>query len=325
MFTKSKRRAVVQSLGLILGLGLSTYASAAEYPDKPIKLVVNASAGGNADFSARLIGDKLSQALNQPVIVENRAGAGGNIGAQYVARSAPDGYTLLAANSSFASNVWLYKDLQFDPLKDFEPISLLTSTYFILAVPPASPVKTLQEYVEFARNNEITYASAGIGQGAHLGMELFQLQAGIKSVHVPYGGMAPSANALAGGVVDAALVTPPSALPYAEAGKLRLLAMTGPTRSPIYPDIPSIAEEGYPGYALNGWQGLLAPKGTPVEIVNLLSRELNKILALPEVNERLVAAGTEANSSTPEEFKQFLTDEVKQWGEVIERSGIEAN
>ena len=208
---------------------MSGTASAA-YPDKPIRVIVPAAPGGGADFVARLLGQHLSPGLGQPIVIDNRAGAAGNIAAELTARAPADGYTLLVVNSSHASNVNLYRNLSYDPIKDFAPISHLVSNFFLLTVHPSSPVKTVKEFVTLAKSKkgELTYASAGSGQGAHLGMELFKTLAGFDAVHVPYNGIGPATTSLLGGQVDVALLTPPSTVPLVTAGKLKVLAVTGP-------------------------------------------------------------------------------------------------
>lgn len=307
----------------VAAASLPVMAWSETYPGKPIRLIVNASAGGGADVVARLVAEKLAATLGQPVIVENKPGAGGNIGADYVARAAADGYTLLAANSSFASNLTLYRKLPFHPVRDFSPVSLLVANYFYLCVPAASPLKSFQELVAKGRKDELTYASAGAGQGSHLGMELLKDLAGFKAVHVPYGGMAPAAVSLLSGNVDMSLLTPASALPQAETGKLRLLGVTAPRRQSSLPGVPAIAEFGLPGFEVNNWQGLLAPAGTPPAIVARLNQAVDQALKMPDLNARLAEMNTEARGSTPEEFKAFLAAEIDKWREVIKRTNTQ--
>jgi tripartite-type tricarboxylate transporter receptor subunit TctC len=283
--------------------------------------------GGGADFVARLLGQHLSPAFGHPVVIDNRAGAGGNIAAEITAKAPPDGYTLLSVNSNHATNVNLYRHISYDPIKDFTPISVLTSNYFLLAVHPSSPVKTIGEFVALAKskNGQLTYASAGSGQGAHLGMELFKTLAGFDAVHVPYNGMGPATTSLLAGQVNVALLTPPAAVPQIKAGKLRVLAVTSLKRWPLLPGIPTVAESGYPGYELNNWQGLLAPARTPTEVVARIYHETARSLKAPEVVERLAAVVTEPVASPPEEFATFLQAEIAKWAKVIKQSGARAD
>lgn len=325
----NKRSALIYIAGLALGVGALAPAQAqhSDYPNKPIRMVVGVAAGGGADFIARILAQEVGKSLGQAIVVENRPGAGGNIAAELVARSPADGYTLLMANSSHAINVNLYHNLRFDALKDFAPISQVTANYFYFSVNPALPVKTLGELVTYAksRNGGMTYASAGNGQGAHLGMELFKKVAHMEAVHVPYNGTAPSLAAVLGQTVDVSLLTPPAVLPNVAGKKLRVLAITGPRRSPALPDVPTVAESGYPGFEVNNWQGLLAPAGTPPEIIAKLHAATIKALKQPAVVKQLETAGTEPIGSSPEEFKRFLAAEISKWGKVIEQSGARAD
>ena len=211
----------------------------------------------------------------------------------------------------------------YDPIKDFAPISHLVSNFFLLAVHPSSPVKTVKEFVALAQSKkgELTYGSAGSGQGAHLGMELFKTLAGFDAVHVPYNGIGPATTSLLGGQVDVALLTPPSTVPLVKAGKLKVLAVTGPKRSAQLPGVPTVAESGYPGYEVNNWQGLLAPARTPKDVITKIHQETARSLKLPEVVERLSVAGTEPIGSTPQEFAAFLHAEIAKWAQVIKQSG----
>ncbi|MGO4329051.1 Bug family tripartite tricarboxylate transporter substrate binding protein [Cupriavidus sp. 2TAF22] len=325
----TKRSALIYIAGLACAFGALSQAQAQQpdYPNKPIRMIVGVAAGGGADFIARILAQEVGKSLGQPIVVENRPGAGGNIAAEFVARSPADGYTLLMANSSHAINVNLYHNLRFDALKDFAPISQVTANYFFLAVNPAVPVKSVAELVGYAKskNGAMSYASAGNGQGAHLGMELFKKVAHMDAVHVPYNGTAPSLAAVLGHTVDVALLTPPATLPNAAAKKLRVIAVTGPRRSASLPDVPTIAESGYPGFEVNNWQGLLAPAGTPADIIAKLNQATVKALKQPAVVKQLETAGTEPVGSSPEEFKRFLAAEVSKWGKVIEQSGAKAD
>ena len=328
--TTSRRIQLRCLIALAIGTATSTVVTVraqSRFPVKPIRLVVGVTPGGGADFVARLLADKLATALGQPVIVDNRPGAGGNIAAELVANAAPDGHTLLVVNSSHASNVNLYRKLSYDPVKSFSPVSQLTANYFLLAVRPSLPARSIAELVALAKSSAtpLTYASAGAGQGGHLGMELFRSQAGFEATHVPYSGIAPATTAVLAGHVDVALLTPPSTIPHMEAGKLKVLGVTGPRRLKLLPDIPSFEESGFGGFEVNNWQALLVPAGTPLAIVAKLQRETARSLALLDVKERLAAAGTEAVGSTPEELGVFLSSEILKWGQVIQRSGAKVD
>ncbi|CAM4133462.1 ABC transporter substrate-binding protein [Bordetella tumbae] len=317
------------SLGGLAGLALCAggIAQAANYPDHPIRLIVGVPPGGGADMIARLLAESLHGILGQTVIVENRPGAGGNIAASEVARAKPDGYTLLLANSSHAINASLYKKLPFDPIKDFEPISQLTENFFFLAIKPSLPVKTLGELVQYAKGQKtaLSYASAGVGQGSHLGMAMLASDAGFEAVHVPYAGMGPAAQALLGGHVDMAFLTPPSTLQYSQANKIRVLAVTAPTRVKSLPDVPTIAESGYQGFEVNNWQGLLAPAGTPPDVIQKLQESVAQALKKPEVVKQLNTSGTDPVGSAPDAFGAFLKAEIEKWGKAVAQSGAVAN
>ncbi|MBI4189580.1 MAG: tripartite tricarboxylate transporter substrate binding protein [Betaproteobacteria bacterium] len=312
---------------LVLCASITGAALAQSYPTKPIRFIVAAAPGGGSDYIARIVGQKLSAALGQTVVIDNRGGAAGNIGAELTARASPDGYTLVVVASSHASNINLYRKLYYDPVKDFAPVTQLVSNYFLLAVQPSSPPKTVKEFIAFARSKkgELTYGSAGSGQGAHLGMELLKTLAGFDAVHVPYSGIGPATVALLAGQVDVALLTPPSTLPQVKAGKLKVLAVTSLKRMAVLPSVPTIAESGFPGFEVNSWQGLLAPAGTPREIVTKLYEETSKSLKLSDVLERLAVVGAQPVGSTPEEFAGFIQAEITKWEKVIKQSGARAD
>lgn len=322
------KQAAAALVGLAMGLGAVAPGMAhAAFPERPIRLIVGVPPGGGADMVARLLAEALHKELGQAIIVENRPGAGGNIAASEVARSQPDGYTLLLANSSHAINPSLYPKLPFDSVKDFMPISQVTANYFFLAVRPDLPADSLGGLVKLAKESKspLSYASAGVGQGAHLGMALLVHEAGFEAVHVPFSGIGPAAQALLGGHVDMALLTPSSALPYAQAKKLRLLAVTAPQRVASMPDVPTVAESGYPGFEANNWQGVLAPAHTPAETIAIVQRALVQALKRPEVVQQLAANGTDAVSSTPEAFGEFLKSEAAKWGKVVKQVGATVN
>lgn len=305
---------------------LALPAVAQPFPSKPIRIIASTPPGGNIDLISRLLAQKLPAALGQPAVVENKAGAAGNIAAEYVARAPADGHTLLVVASSHATNLNLYARLAYDPVKDFAPVSLLVKNEFVVAVPASSPANTLGELLALAKSNKggLNYGSAGSGQGNHLGMELLKTMGNFDAVHVPFSGTGPVTSAILGGQVDVALLTPAGALPHLKGGKLKVLATTGKTRSPSLPSIPTVAESGIAGYELTGWIGLLAPAGTPKDVVAVLQREAAKALKEPDVLKQLELAHAEPVASTPEEFSRFLQSEIANWAKVIKQSGAKA-
>ena len=308
---------------LILLVGLAQAAFAQPYPNHPIRIVAPFPAGGGYDFLSRLIAPELSKTFGQPVIVENRAGANGNIGTDAVAKSAPDGYTLLmGGNSPLALNVALYP-LPYDPLRDFAPISRVATQPNLLAAHPSVPVKSLAELIEYARANpgKVTYGSAGNGSPQHLAAELLKRMAGIDLVHVPYKGAAPNAQALLAGEIAIAFNIILLPLPHVQSGRLTGLALASAKRSPLAPDIATMTELGYP-IDIDTWYGLVAPAGTPGDIISRLNAEVVRILGLPELKERTKSQGIELGASTPEEFAAFLRADIARWGKAIRETGI---
>jgi tripartite-type tricarboxylate transporter receptor subunit TctC len=302
----------------------TAHAQTDAFPAKPIRIIVPFPAGGATDIAARAIADKMSANWKQPVLVENRPGAGGNVGADFVAKSAPDGYTLvMGITGSHAINTSLYAKMPYDPVKDFEPITQVAVVPNVIVVHPSVSAKTLKELVDLAKRQpgKYDYASLGSGTAAHLGMELFKTSAGIFMVHIPYRGSAPAVADLIGGQVQVMMDGLPSALPHVKAGRLRALAVTSQKRSPAAPDLPTIAESGYPGFYADAWSGLFAPKGTPKGIVDKLAIETQRILKLPDVRERFAALGAEPVGSTPAEFAQHVQREIDKWARVVKQSG----
>ena len=295
----------------------------AQYPVKPIRLLVPIPPGGGPDIVARLIAPKIAEALGQPVVVENRVGSNGNIAGDYVAKSPPDGYTLLLGMDSLvAINPHLYAKMPFDPLKDLVPVASLVSNGFFIAINPSVPAQTLAEFIEFARraNPPLLYASGGNGSQHHLTMERLKTRAGINMVHVPYKGGASAAIATVAGEVSATMSGTSSA-PQIKAGRLRALAFTGRQRSAVMPDVPTVAEL-YPDFTMVQWYGLFAAAGTPEPVIARLRAEVNKALSQPDVKERLRnAGGVEAWITTPEEFAAFIISEVTKWAKVVKESG----
>jgi tripartite-type tricarboxylate transporter receptor subunit TctC len=312
-------------LALLL-LAVSLCASAQEsYPAKPIRMIVPFPPGGPTDVVARLIGHKLSERWHQQVLVENRAGAGGTIGAELAARAAPDGYTLvMGSTANMAVNVTLYPKLSYDPVKDFAPVNLAAVTPNLFVVHPAFPARNVAEFIALAKQKPINYATGGIGTPSHLAGELFKTLSGIQMNHVPYKGSIPALTDIMGGQVDLMFDSMASALPFVKSGKLKALAQTGSKRVAALPELPTVAESGLPGYEVAGWFGLFAPAGTPRPIVNRLSTEISQILALPDVKERYASLGAEPGPSDPDQFAAFLKAEIVKWAKVIRDSGAKA-
>ena len=302
---------------------LSAAAHAQGFPNKPVKLVVPYPPGGPTDIVARVVGQKLSEQTGQQFIVDNRAGAGGNIGAEAVARSPADGYTLLVATTAHAINMSLFRKLGYNTLKDFAPVSPLTHGPLVIAANPALPAQNVRELIALARAKPgaINFASSGNGQSTHLSGELFNAMAGVKMTHVPYKGSSPALTDVMGGQASLMFDTMLSAMPFVKSGKLKALAVTSAKRSPAAPDLPTVAESGLPGYETIAWNGIVAPTGTPKEVIARLSAELKRALEMPEVREKFAAQGFAAAWSTPEEFAAFLKAEVDKWAPVVKASG----
>ncbi|MCI3951248.1 MAG: transporter substrate-binding protein [Burkholderiales bacterium] len=314
----------------ILAATLATPASAfaqAAYPSKPVRLIVPYPPGGGTDTMARTLGQKLTEALGQQVIVDNRPGGGANIGAELAAKSPPDGYTLLMCTIAHATAGSLYRKLGYDVVRDFTPVSLLATTPHILVLHPSVPVKSMKELIALAkkRPNELVYSSSGSGTPAHLAGELFKHMAGVSMVHVPYKGGGPSVVALLSGEVALAFATTPSVIGHVKGGRLRAVAVTTAKRSVATPELPTIGELGISGYDVGSWYGLLAPTGTQKEIVARLNSEAHKALRQPDVKQRLDASGFEALTSTPEEYGAFLRGEVEKWAKVVKAAGVRAD
>jgi len=298
--------------------------TAANYPNKPIRIVVPFPAGGTTDILARAVANEMQKAWGQAVVVENRAGAGGNIGSDIVAKSAPDGYTLLVgAVSPQAINVTLYPKLPYDVMRDFAHVTLIAAVPNVLEVNPGVPVKTVKELIALAKAQpgKLTYASSGSGTSIHLSAELFKTMAGVDMLHIPYKGSAPAITDLISGQVNLMFDNLPSSLAQIKAGKLRAIAVTTLKRSPALPDVPTIAESGLPGYDASSWFGMHAPAGTPSDIVHKLSSTVAKSLHTPEMRERLASQGAEPVGNTPEQFTEFVRAEIAKWAKVVKASG----
>ena len=297
---------------------------AQSYPSKPIRMLVGFTAGGGVDLSARTVGQPLSAALGQTVVVDNRPGAAGNLAASVVAKSTPDGYTLLMSNSTVA-NPTLFKSLPFDVRKDLAPVALVAIGPSVLVVHPSVPARNIKDFIAYAKAQpqKLSYGSGGIGNITHLEMELFSSMTGARMTHVPYKGSAPSIIALVGGEVQAVFSSVPSALVQIRAGKINALAVTILKRSSVLPDVPTIDESGVPGYDAASWYAVFAPAGTPKPVIALLGKEVVRVMTLPEVRGRFASDGFEPAGTGPAEFAKFLNAELVKWDKAIRAAGIQ--
>ena len=311
----------VLSLLLMLAMG-----AASAWPDKPLRVVHGFAAGGGADIFLRIVLPKFSENLGQQVLVDYRTGAGGNVAMEAVAKAAPDGYTLLMGTPGLATNAFLYDKLGFDPLKDLAPISLIGSVPNALIVTPTLPANSVRELIALAKAQpgKLNYASSGTGTSLHLAAELFRVSAGIDMQHIPYKGGAQAQTDVMGGQAQLMFNVLPSALPQIKAGKLKVLAVTGKTRSESLPDVPTMIEAGLPGYSATTWNGILVTGGTPREIVARLNDALVRAMKAPEMKEALARIGQDPLWSTPEEFAAFLREETEKWRKVIQATGLKA-
>ena len=296
------------------------------YPSKPIRLILPFPPGGSTDIVARLIGQKLTESWGQPVLVDNRPGAGGNVAAEAASRAAPDGYTLFQANVANAIGATLYPKLNYDLVTSFAPVIQLATTPYVLLAHPAVPAKTTKELLALARARpgQLNYASAGGGSATHLSGELLKTMSGTNIVHVPYKGTGPAVTALLSGEVDLYFATVPAAMPLVSANKLRALGVTSARRSPLMPNVPTIAEAGLQGYETSTWHGILVPAATPAEIVTRLNAEIARILAQPDVKERLVGQGLDPVGGTADQFGAYIKAEIVKWARVVKASGARA-
>lgn len=322
----TRRTVVAAAAGALLFAPAITYAQAA-YPSKTITIVVPFSAGGTTDILARVLGQFMSRDLGQPVIIDNRAGAGGNIGTQLVGRAPADGYTLLMGTvGTHAINQSLYRKLAFDPIKDFAPITRVALVPNLLVAHPSQPYKNVQELIAYAKANpgKVTFGSSGNGSSIHLSGEQFKHMAGINIQHVAYKGSAPAVNDLLGNHIAIMFDNMPSAIGHVKSGKLRPLAVTTPKRSPALPDVPTIAEAGLPGYEATSWFGMLAPAKTPAPVMAKLNASILKALADPDVKKKMAEQGAEAYGETPQQFAAFIKTETAKWGKIVKQSGATA-
>jgi len=303
-----------------------TSADAQNYPTRPVRLIIPFSPGGAADVPGRILADRMTHALGQQVVIENRPGAGSTIGAEAAAKAAPDGYTLFMISNTHFVSAALYKKLNYDALNDYTPITQATSAPNILIIHPSLPAKNVKELIALAKaqSGKLTYGSSGVGGAGHLAGVLFDQLAGTKMIHVPYKGGAPAIIALVSGEVNMVFATAETAVPQVKAGKIRALGVTTAKRSALLPDLPTIAEGGLPGYEANNWYGLLAPAKTPAAIVERLNREVVKVLNMPNVKEQLFRSGLDASPSTQKEFAAYIKSEMAKWAKVVKASGAKA-
>ena len=319
-------RIAMLSIVALLASATAAIAQPATYPTKPIRIVVAYTPAGATDILARTIGQKLTEAWGQAVIIDNRPGANGNIGTEYAAKATPDGYTLLMVTAgTHGINPGLYRKLGFDAVKDFAPVSLVAMVPNVFVVNNAVPTKDLKEFIAYAKANhgKLNYGSPGNGSTAHLSMELFKSMTGIQMVHVPYKGSAGVLADLIGGQIVVTMDNMPPYVPQVKAGKIRALAVSPARRSPALPDVPTVAEAGVPGYDSGAWFGLVAPANTPKDLVDKLSRETARILKLPDVSARLADLGAESVGSTPEQFAAHIKAEIAKWAKVIRDANVE--
>jgi len=297
-----------------------------QWPSKPVRMILPFPPGGGTDILGRLIADRLSASLGQPVVTENRGGAGGNVGAEAAAKSAPDGYTLVLVAPSLAISPTLYSRLNYDPVKDLAPISLVATVPNVMVTQPSMPGE-LKEFIATvkAKPGALNFGSGGAGTSNHLAGELFNLVAGTKLVHIPYKGVNLAMQDVLSGNVHLVFIGIPAAAPHIKAGKLRALALVAPQRSSALPDVPTVAEAGLPDFEVTTWYGVLAPAGTSRNIITRLNGELVKIMHAPELREKLAATGTEPLTSTPDEFAAYIRKEIAKWGDVIRKAGVKAD
>jgi tripartite-type tricarboxylate transporter receptor subunit TctC len=321
-------------MALLAGAGMIACASAqapsksalAPYPNRPVQIIVPFTPGTGMDILARTVGQKLSERWGQPVLVDNRPGASGNIGTDMVVKAAPDGYTLLITANTLVMTVSLYRNVPYDPIRDLAPVEEMATGTMAVTLNPAVPARTLKELVAYAKANpgKLAYGSPGVGTPQHLATELFKSTAGIDLLHVPYKGSAGAITGLLSGDVAVMFNALHAVLPQVKAGKISAIAVGGPKRSPVAPDIPTVAESGYPDFDVDFWYGLLAPAATPREIIAKLNQDITQILNMPEMRETLSSQGLQPVTGTPEQFGALIKDDLARWANVIKAAGITA-
>jgi len=317
----------VSRVALSLIASLAAGASPAQdYPSRPVRMVVPFSPGGSTDTLARIVGQKLTERSGQPVIIENRAGAGGHIGAEQVAKSAPDGYTLLLGGVPHAISASLYSKLPYDLARDLAAIAEVASFPSAIVLHPSLPANSVKELIALARARpgQLSFGSAGIGSPNHLSLELFQAMAGVRMVHVPYKGSGQLVGDLLAGQVQLASMGLPVAVPHVQSSKLRAIAVTGAARSPLLPEVPTVSEAGLPGFEVTSWYGVFGPAGLPADIVVKLNSEIGSAVTAPDVKERLAALGAEPSVKAPDQFARYVRQEITKWAKVVKDSGAKA-
>jgi tripartite-type tricarboxylate transporter receptor subunit TctC len=324
-FMQALGAAVVGMPLLVSGPGMVSAGAADDYPSRPLRAIVPNAPGGGSDISGRIVANALGEALGQQVVVDNRPGAGGTLGVSTAARAQPDGYTVLMGNiSTHGINVAVLKNLPYDPVRDFAPVSMLGTTPNVLVVHPAVPAKSFKEFIAYAKANpgKIRYGSSGSGGSPHLAMELLKSLTGTDMLHVPYKGSGPVTIDLLSGQIHTTSASASSQLPHIKSGKLRALAVTSAKRSPQLPDVPTVIESGVPGYEVTIWYGLFVPAGVPQRIISRLNAELVKVLGTPALEQRMANVGIDAVSSTPAELGGFVKAEIAKWTQVVRVSGV---
>jgi tripartite-type tricarboxylate transporter receptor subunit TctC len=317
----------MKALFLACALLIGTAHAQDVYPSKPLRLILPFPPGGGTDILGRLLAERLAANLGQPVVTENRGGAGGNVGAEAAARSAPDGYTIVLVAPSLAISPTLYAKLNYDPVKDFAPIGLVASVPNVMITHPSVPAQNLREFIALAKSRPggMNFGSGGSGTSNHLAGELLNLAAGIKLVHVPYKGVNLAMNGVLAGEVQLAFIGIPVPAPHIKAGRLRALAVLARERSPILPEVPTAEEAGLANFDVTTWYGILAPAGTPRPVITRLNAEFVKIMRSPEMKERLATLATDPLTSTPEEFAAYIQREIAKWGDVVRKAGLRAD
>ena len=327
-FERSHRRilSVLRMLGFsLLCCGMISGALAQAYPARPIRLIVPFPPGGSNDIVGRVVGAQLGERLGKQVVVDNRGGAGGTIGTEIAVRSQPDGYTLLIISVAYSYNPFLYK-LAYDPIKAISPVGTIGTGPNVLAVHPSVPAKSAKDLIALAKAKpgQLTYASAGVGTFQHMSSELFRIMSGINMLHVPFKGGGPAMLSVIAGQTQISIGSLIQTLPHIRSGKLKALGVGGAKRSSALPDVPTIAESGIPGYEANNWWGIVAPAGTPADVIKKLSTELSAILTSPDTQKWFVSEGAEVMSKNPDEFRKFISTEMGKWGRVVKEAGIRA-
>ncbi len=307
----------------VAALSVASGAVAQDYPNRSVRMIVPYAAGGPLDTLARIFADKMRQSLGQPMVIEARPGANGNIGADLVVNSPPDGYTLLwVIDTAMTVNPSLYADMRFDPQKNLAPVSLVSSSDSVLVVHPDTPVSSVRDLVALAKKQPLNFSSGGNGTPAHLAAALLMREAGVDMTHVPYKGNAPSVASVMGRETHLSIASIPGVMSHIRSGRLKAVAVTGSKRTEFLPDVPTFAESGYPGIVIEGWRALLAPAGTPRAVIDVLNAEIAKIARMPDVREKLASIGTLAVASSPERLAEVMREETVLWSKVVKGAGI---